>query len=126
MRIVDVDRNTKGRGRLTTPISPIVETTPTRATDQKSATISEIQRSHSRHTKGSRAVPCAGPQNQSQRGDQIQQRRALMTHLVDQRGCDAAADHAFARNANDRDRIPIATGQARARPSDRGPTPRSR
>ena len=41
-----VTRNTKARGRLTTPISPIVDATPTRATDQKSATISEIQRSY--------------------------------------------------------------------------------
>jgi len=46
-------RKTKGRGRLTTAINPMVAAMPTRATDQKSATISEIHRSHSRHAGAS-------------------------------------------------------------------------
>ena len=45
-------RKTNGRGKLTTPMRPSVDTTPTRATDQQSATISEIQRSHNRHGIG--------------------------------------------------------------------------
>ena len=45
-------RKTNAAGRLTTPMSPDVAVTPRRATDQKSATISEIQRRHSVHGPG--------------------------------------------------------------------------
>ena len=48
-------RNTKTRGRLTIPMSPSVEATPTLATAQKSAMISEIHRSKSRQVGRCRA-----------------------------------------------------------------------
>ena len=43
-----------------------------------------------------------------------------MTHFVDQRRCDAAADHPLARDANDGDRILAAAWQAGPRAPDRG------
>ena len=56
-------RKTKGAGRLTTLISPMVPAMPTRATDHRSDRISEIQRSHSCQTIASRGplrcMPCS-------------------------------------------------------------------
>ena len=45
-------RKTNARGKLTTAIKPIVEVMPSLATDQKSAAISEIHRSHRLHAIG--------------------------------------------------------------------------
>src|ERR1044072_4420955 len=59
-------------------------------------------------------------QHRAQRIDQIEQRRDLMADLVHERRRDAAADHALARHAHDRNRILAAAGHARARAPDRG------
>ena len=57
-------------------------------------------------------------QDRAQRVHQVEQGRALVANLVDQRRGDAAADHAFARDADDARRIAAAAGQAGARPAD--------
>ena len=94
---------------------------PTRATDQKSATISEIQRSHIRQGKRLAAEPRCRPfQNRPQRIDEIEQSRSLVPDFMHQRRRDAGADHALARHPYDGDRILAAAGQARARAPDRG------
>ena len=56
-------RKTNHRGRLTVPMRPSVDVMPTFAMAQKSATISEIQRSHRRQagrsgTGAVRCIPC--------------------------------------------------------------------
>ena len=95
-------RKTKARGRLTTPIRPSVEVTPTRATDQKSATISEIQRSHivqrSRLGSPSRCRPCNAVRSEGRRSRSA---AAWCPDLVDERGCDPTPDHALARHLDD-------------------------
>ena len=114
-------RNTNARGRLTTAISPSVAAMPTRATDQKSATISEIQRSHSCQTNcADVASRCIRRNAGRSEADQVQQRRRLVPDLVHQRRRDAGADHALARDADDGDRVLAAAWHARARAPDRG------
>ncbi len=56
-------RNTNARGSETTPIKPVVAATPTRAQDQKSATISEIHRSHICQGKRSSPLPTCRARN---------------------------------------------------------------
>ena len=98
---------------------PSVEAMPTRATDQKSATISEIQRSQSCQARPAAPAPrCSRAQHRAQRIDEIKQRRRLMPDLVNQRRRDAGPDHALARNTDDRHRVLAAAGHARARAPD--------
>ncbi len=49
-----------------------------------------------------------------QRFDQSEQRRCLMSHLMKERGCDAASDHALARHLDDGHRIGASARQAGA------------
>src|SRR5262249_40067952 len=58
MRIIEIEPEDKRPRQADDADEPRVDAMHTRATDQKSETISEIHRSHRRHTKGSRASPC--------------------------------------------------------------------
>ena len=118
----------EGAGRLTTDISPSVAPIPRRATDQKSATISEIQRSQKPQT-----VACSSPRRAAaaelgaKRRHQVEQGRGLVADLVDERRRDGTADHPLARDADDRDRVRRPPPGSRVRPAGwRAPGPRSR
>ena len=110
-------RNMNGRGRLTTPISPIVAEMPTRAHRPEVARISEIQRSNSRQRVA--AIALHALQQRTQRADEVEQRCGLVADFVDQRRGDAAAHHALAWHTDDRDRILAAARQTRACAPDR-------
>ena len=74
-------------------------------------------------TGGATAIALHRLQQRAQRIDQVEQRRALVPDLVDQRRGDAAADHALARHADDGDRIVAAARQAGAGTADRRTRP---
>src|SRR5205814_3841896 len=58
-------------------------------------------------------------QQRAQRANQIEERRSLVPNFMDERRCDAAPDHALARNADDRYRTIATAGQTRARTANR-------
>ena len=116
-------RKTKPRGRLTSPIRPSVEPIPICAIDQKSATISEIQRSQRSQAGRGRARAPHRPQLRPQRLDEPEQRRALVADLVHERRRDAVADHPLARDPDERDRVVAAAGQPGPGPADRAAEP---
>ena len=90
------------RGRLTIPIRPSVEATPTLAIAQKSAMISEIHRSKSRQAAAARRVAALlRVERRAERLDEAEERRRLMARLVDERGGDTEPDHPLPRDADD-------------------------
>jgi hypothetical protein len=90
----------------------------------RSATISPSQRSHSAQAWRA-AGPVRGrrPQRLAQGRDEAEQGGCLVPHLVHQRRGQPGADHALARDADQRDRIVPAAGQAGVRPADRRARP---
>ena len=69
--------------------------------------------------QGFAVIELLGSKNRLQRGNQSEKSRSLMAHFVDQGGCDAAADHPLARNADHRDWILAASWQPSPRSPDR-------
>ncbi|MGV1004714.1 MAG: sigma 54-interacting transcriptional regulator [Candidatus Nanopelagicales bacterium] len=100
-------------------------TIPRTATDQRSATISEIQPSNCRHTAARAGLSGRrGGQIVAQALHQSELSGRLVAHLVGVRGGQPdRPDHPLPGDPDDRDRAEVPSRQPGARPPDRRPRP---